>query len=196
MPTNVILATKTYTDSGDAATLAAATVAINNAASASGGGGDISRTDVSSRGDLWRHDTRGYHRKGQKPYAGLTVYAPSIQSPATVTSTTIAAIDATNMICNFEVPPSGQVMVTASGLWSVASGELKISLMQGGSAIAASEMVVATATFGRPYKWLAAALVVPSRYQTFTLGWRVTAGTGTLRYGGVDGPVTIEVMAA
>lgn len=119
----------------------------------------------------------------------------------TTTSTTIVAIDTTNLAITFTAPPSGQVWVEFEGaLLVAASKNIYFGLISAGSQIGpATVMLGAFAELDRITGKLLITSLTPGASYTFQLAWFVTTGGTATMYNGVsgnNGPTNMLVKAA
>lgn len=104
-------------------------------------------------------------------------------SDYTTTSTNEADIDATNLtLPAITVPPSGKVLFKANLSASNSGGDFILAVRDGGGAISNAQetMLQAVSSITRvQYAFLISGLT-PGDSKTYKLGWKVSAGTGTI----------------
>ena len=141
------------------------------------------------------------------PVAGQVLaqlsYTVASDSTYSTTSTSLTAIDATNLALTFTAPSSGNVLVETEGVYSSAAGiGGYVGVLSASSPIGNSGLVLQTSTTIRVrYSFLVTGLTAGSSY-TFQLAWftQNTADALTLKYGQSSsapyGPINFAIMAA
>lgn len=129
-------------------------------------------------------------------------YNPSGSNTYSTTSTSLVAIDSTNLAITFTAPPSGQVWVYIESYCHITVGSdgLEFGALSAGSQVGPIAVTVSqNAAYQRsPVTLLVPSLTVGNSY-TFQAAWQVqSAATGDIFYGaanGAGGPVVFKVIA-
>jgi hypothetical protein len=141
---------------------------------------------------------------GAAPAAGnallaATIYDPGTATTLSITSTSFADVDATNLAITFTAPASGKVLVVLSAMTKVGAGAspLEWNLRESTSNIADSDNRV-NADAGRPQRVTLAIYLtgISSGSKTWKWGFRIAAGStaADIRVGGSNqGPAVMEV---
>ena len=126
------------------------------------------------------------------------VYPATGTGTYTTTSTSFAAIDATNLTVTFTAPSSGDVWIDMSAIFTIpANDSITISVMNGASQIGGT-CEVNGGTLSILLYLLARFLVTgltPGDSYTLALAWKVSGSTGTIYYG-ASYPICVKVEAA
>jgi hypothetical protein len=128
-------------------------------------------------------------------------YNPAVLATYTMTSATVADVDATNLAVTFVAPESGSVMVTLTALSGCSPAAINLAwcLRDGSSTVTgtlgyvrSSSSLTSTTTYSVPVTGL-----TPGTSYTYKWGHKVDpAGSSGLTYaGGVAGPAVMKVEA-
>lgn len=135
---------------------------------------------------------------------GLTQYHPAANIAISVTSTTFADVDATNLVVSFTAPPSGKVLVRLSALFSTpGSGQNSWWNLRSGSSdvvdseVYLSNIAASTASFFSPSVRISG--LTPGTAYTWKWGAKNSGGSANLYVGRTasvpQGPAVMEVWA-
>lgn len=153
-------------------------------------------------------DTPWVHSATIKDYDGfyggsgllsIMSYVFGVVTDIAIASNVLTDVDATNLKITFTAPPSGRVLVVASGFAQAPAGQYMVwGLRDGSSTVASSEESVVTNTntgVRACYRFMASGLTAGTSY-TWKLAHRATSGTGFTSHGTTNyGPIVMEVWA-
>lgn len=131
----------------------------------------------------------------------LVSYEPGTAQNKTTTSTSLVAVDTTNLRATFTVPASGNVLVrlTARGSNSTSGANVYWGLLEGASQRGKVQFVTdSTASLRLPASIRVTGLT-PGATVSLDWAWAVAAGTGNLNIdasGITSGPAVMEVWSA
>lgn len=128
---------------------------------------------------------------------GLCAFAHASDTDLSTSSTSSADVDATNLVVTFTGPPSGKVLVrlTATAYHSASVSHMQWSVRSAGADVSGPWMVVQGTDISTQSKPMRITGLTPGTSYTYTWGWKVSAGTGHIRYGPLYGQCVMEVWA-
>lgn len=133
---------------------------------------------------------------------GRTHFHPSTAANIETTSTTLVAVDATNLVVSFTAPDNGEVTVRLSALARNATGQMVWALwdVAADAKVDNSEFMVLSASgatgYVRPFYEAVITGLTPGQDYTYQWRWRAQSeSTNRISRGASFGPAIMEVVA-
>jgi hypothetical protein len=159
--------------------------------------GDSSATAHATGATIEQNLTIGTLR-GSTDLLGLTAYAATGDNTISVTTTTDADVDATNLQVTFVAPPSGNVLVKISSLYNDGNNNAHWTIRESTTTLGDAYM---SSTVFKAYRGTATIYVtgISAGSHTYKMGAYTSAGTMSIHHGSTGslfGRIIIEIWAA